>query len=88
MRFSLFDPYKLRGGSLCHCKVLDSFCGTEFAQRASECLKRGEDYLSLNNIWNVRGDEKRKILDNLGNENSLLVLVICRMISQLDYCQF
>ena len=68
--------------------MLDSFCGTEFVQRANEYLKRGEDYLSLNNIWNVRGDEKRKILSNLGNENSQLVLVVCRMISQLDYCRF
>ena len=68
--------------------MLDSFCGTEFAQRASEYLKRGEDYQSLNNIWNVRGDEKRKILNNSGSENSQLVLVICRMISLLDYCQF
>lgn len=68
--------------------MLDSFYGSEFVQKASEYLKRGEDYLSLNNIWSVRGDEKRKILNNLGNENSQLVLVICKMISLLDYCQF
>ena len=68
--------------------MLDSFYGSEFVQKANEYLKRGEDYLSLNNIWSVRGDEKRKTLNNLGNENSQLVLVICKMISLLDYCQF
>ena len=60
--------------------MLDSFYGTEFVQRASEYLKRDEDYLSPSNIWNVTGGGKRKILNNLGNENSQLALVTCKMI--------